>query len=177
MRWRDLCYPPLKFSMCLDVVGRSFPRSFKAYKPPLHFVYGILCTTRANKILLVRGRLSRKWSFPKGHRLRGEFAIDCALRELQEETGICLEKPKQYPKSYIFSRNRNSDGPEYFHFEVEEELPITIRDTREITEAGWFTQDDLRQMPGNIDVSKYLQQQELYKIDIRDGSLTDISEK
>jgi len=109
--------------------------------------------------------------------LRGEFAIDCALRELHEETGISLEKPKQYPKSYIFSRNRNSDGPEYFHFEIEEELPITIRDTREITEAGWFTQDDLRQMPGNIDVSKYLQQQEVSKIEIKDQAVRDICEE
>lgn len=141
----------------INSVGREFPRSFNAYKPPLHYVYGILCTTKTGKILLVRGRLSRKWSFPKGHRLRGEFAIDCALRELYEETGIRLEKPVQYPKSYVFSRNRNCDGPEYFHFEIDSELPIVIHDTREVTEAGWFTIDEIVEMPGNIDVNKFLQ--------------------
>ena len=77
---------------------------------------------------------------------------------MYEETGIRLEKPSQYPKSYIFSRNNKCDGPEYFHFEIDDELPIMIQDTREITEAGWFSIDEIIQMPGNIDISKFLLQ-------------------
>jgi len=138
--------------------SRGFPRSFNAYRPPLHFIYGVLCMSSNGKILLVKGRQSSKWSFPKGHRNRGELAIDCALRELLEETGIILERPVEYPKSFRFSKNRNTDGPEYFYFEVDRELPIMIRDTREIEEAGWFSIEEIRRLPGNIDVNKFVRQ-------------------
>jgi 8-oxo-dGTP pyrophosphatase MutT (NUDIX family) len=135
---------------------RSFPKSFNAYRPHTHYVYGVICVTRDKKYLLVKGRQSNKWSFPKGHRNRGELAIDCAIRELYEETGISLCKPLEYPKSAIFSRNKDGSGPEYFYFDVSKELDTHINDVREISDIGWFSLDDMACMNGNIDITRFV---------------------
>jgi len=42
------------------------------------------------KFLLVYGRTSKKWSFPKGKKNDNETSIECAIREFEEETGILL---------------------------------------------------------------------------------------
>jgi mRNA-decapping enzyme subunit 2 len=138
------------------MVNRNFPSSFNAYRPHTHFVYGIICVTRRKKYLLVKGRQSNKWSFPKGHRNRGELAIDCAIRELYEETGVNISRPTEYPKSFIFSRNKEGSGPEYFYFEIDEELETHINDTREISDIGWFTIEDMEYMNGNIDITRFV---------------------
>ncbi len=40
------------------------------------------------KVLLVKNRNSRYWSFPKGHIEKGENEFQTALREVKEETGL-----------------------------------------------------------------------------------------
>jgi len=45
-----------------------------------------------NQVLLVYGRKSQKWGFPKGHMEYGETEKETALRELKEETGITLRQ-------------------------------------------------------------------------------------
>ncbi len=50
----------------------------------------ILCYN--SKVLLVLGKISNKWSFPKGELMDNETFIDGAIRELYEETGIVIEK-------------------------------------------------------------------------------------
>jgi len=40
------------------------------------------------RILLVRGKQSGKWSFPKGHLEQNEDLIGTAIREMKEETNI-----------------------------------------------------------------------------------------
>lgn len=84
--------------------------------------------------------------------------MECALRELYEETGIKLVYPSKYPKSFIFSRNNDGSGPEYFLVEVEKELDTHINDMREITEVGWFTLEEMSRMNGNIDITRFLKQ-------------------
>ena len=138
------------------MLERAFPRSFNAYRPHTHYVYGIICMTPENRFLLVKGRKSGKWSFPKGHRNRGELAIECALRELYEETGISLTTPLTYPKSFVFSKDNS--GPEYFIIDVERELDTQINDNREITEVGWFSLEEIRGLNGNIDITRFLRQ-------------------
>ena len=137
---------------------REFPRPFNAYRPHTHYVYGIICMSKAKKYLLVKGRKSNKWSFPKGHRNRGEMAMECALRELYEETGISLESPSKYPKSFIFSRNNDGSGPEYFFIQVDEELDTHINDSREISDVGWFSLEEISELNGNIDITRFLKQ-------------------
>jgi len=89
-----------------------------------------------------------KWSFPKGHKNRGESYLDCAVRETFEETGIDLQC--EDPVSY----QRLSIG-EYYFFEVEEQK-ISINDPREVVEACWMTVDEIRAAYCNVDVSNFL---------------------
>jgi 8-oxo-dGTP pyrophosphatase MutT (NUDIX family) len=104
--------------------------------------------TPQNKILLVLGRRSMKWSFPKGHKERGESYLECAIRETLEETGIDLRC--ETPVSY----QRLSVGKYYF-FEVEEQ-PTCIQDPREVLEARWMTVDEIQESYCNVDVSNFL---------------------
>jgi len=45
-----------------------------------------------SKVLLVLGKVSNKWSFPKGELMENESFEDGAIRELYEETGIIMDK-------------------------------------------------------------------------------------
>lgn len=127
----------------------SFPKAFSCYKANTEKVYGSICISPINTILLVRGRKSQKWSFPKGHKKRGETYIDCAVRETQEESGIDLEGV--VPIAY----HRLSVG-EYYFYDLDSEVVPIIGDTKEITEARWMTLDDMRAEPCNVDVNNFL---------------------
>jgi len=56
------------------------------------------------KVLLVH-HIAGHWSFPKGHREGGESERETACRELEEETGLYVEKFLDLPpleETYIF---------------------------------------------------------------------------
>lgn len=69
--------------------------------------YGIVPLQKRDgtwKVLLVH-HIAGHWSFPKGHRERGESEIETASRELEEETGLTVEKLLDLPpveETYIF---------------------------------------------------------------------------
>lgn len=126
-----------------------FPKAFSCYKANTDKVYGTICISPANTILIVRGRKSKKWSFPKGHKKRGETYISCAVRETWEEAGIDLEG--LVPIAY----QRLSVG-EYYFYDLEEEVAPNINDTREIEEVRWMTIEDMRNVSCNVDVNNFL---------------------
>ena len=116
-------------------------------------VYGaiIRCTT-TNRFCLVQGRRTGKWSFPKGHRntlstdpLIMEDPFACVIREVGEEIGIDkLPMPlREYPLRVGY----------YYVFEVPFELALKPRDTNEVSQAGWFTLQEMEGMNLNIDAS------------------------
>ena len=49
---------------------------------------GIILKMNKDLVLLVHGRKSKKWGFPKGHSNPGDSLVETAVREMQEETGI-----------------------------------------------------------------------------------------
>lgn len=135
----DPRYTPMRSS--------AFPNAFQCYKPRHHRIYGAICVSPDNTILLVKGRRSGKWSFPKGHLESDESSLDCALRELYEETGLQLnEKPVG---SYKLSVGQ------YFIFEMNES-ELAVRDHNEIEEAAWIPFDRLTKMNCNVDVNNFL---------------------
>ena len=90
------------------------------------------------------------WSFPKGHRERcDKTSLDCALRELKEETGISLHR------DYISTKRFKA--AEYYIYEIAEEYRTFIQDTREIEDADWFTYEQICELKKNIDVSLFCQ--------------------
>ena len=126
-----------------------FPKCFSCYTPAKFKVYGCVCMTLDNKILLVKGKKTGKWSFPKGHREVSESYLECALRETREETGVDLKELK------AVAYHRLSVG-EYFFYEVGAEMPITIEDTTEIQEAKWLYLNELPDIECNVDVNNFL---------------------
>ena len=140
--------------MFLDVLSsspsssRGLGKAFESYKPPGHKVYGSICTTPENKVLLVKGRRSGKFSFPKGHKKGSESYLDCARRETFEETGIDITslEPVGYGKL---------QAGEYFFFEVEE-MELEPQDTWEVEEALWIPVEEISKLPCNVDVNLFL---------------------
>lgn len=126
-------------------------QAWKSYLPPNRRVYGCICISATNKVLLVQGRQGeKKWSFPKGHReLYDSTSLQCALRELREETGLILDK------SYVGSKRFRAG--EYFIYLLPHELQPKPQDTKEIQNARWFTVAELVTLNKNVDVSMFTQ--------------------
>jgi 8-oxo-dGTP pyrophosphatase MutT (NUDIX family) len=131
----------------------GFPNAFQCYKPRHYRVYGCICISQDERIALVRGALSGKWSFPKGHMENSETAISCASRELCEETGIVLESTQVIPMGY---RKFSKEGGGYFIYRFDDEPRLVARNEAEITEGGWFSEEEMRNMPCNKDVNSFL---------------------
>jgi 8-oxo-dGTP pyrophosphatase MutT (NUDIX family) len=124
-------------------------QAWKSYIPPGRRVYGCICVSATNKVLLVQGRQGeKKWSFPKGHREVYDCTpLDCALRELKEETGLTLDN------SYVGSKRFRAG--EYFIYLLPAEFQAKPEDTREIQTAKWFTVEELAKLNKNVDVSMF----------------------
>ena len=95
--------------------------------------------------LLVLGRQSNKWGFPKGHMEHNETEEQTALRELREETGIELSRDEISSENRIRFKNNI-----YFLFHttlpyIHERMRSNI-DMREIECMKWFSEEDLLDM-------------------------------
>jgi 8-oxo-dGTP pyrophosphatase MutT (NUDIX family) len=116
----------------------------------------------SNEYLLVKGKQSGKYSFPKGHIEANETPIECILRELYEETGInitSVSSSNLVAKEIVRSRIGT-----YIYFETSENQEISTNDKNEIEEAGWYPLSKIRSMSLNADASYYLRlSEDLYK--------------
>ena len=128
----------------------EFPSAFGSYSLPSEKVYGAICVSPENKILLVRGRNSGLWSFPKGHQKPNEPCFHCAVRELYEETGISVDMNEINPCNLPYKRFKIG---RYFVLDFNEEVSPSPRDWNEISEARWVTQDELTNFINNKEVN------------------------
>jgi NADH pyrophosphatase NudC (nudix superfamily) len=72
------------------------------------------------------------------------------MRETEEETGISLRGQEH------ISCHKLSVG-EYYFFEVDEELEPCVRDGEEVEDAAWFSLDEIRELPCNVDVNHFVE--------------------
>ena len=98
----------------------------------------ILYNVDTQKYLLVHGKKSQKWGFPKGHMEPGESEEETALREFYEETGIVLNKALEskirFRNNIYFSvSTHNCDVPTVYN----------IPDKNEIEYVEWFSEQDM----------------------------------
>ena len=111
-------------------------------------VYGTILVSSENKILLVRGRRTGKWSFPKGHPNKDESHDDCARRETIEETGIQIDD--------IFDQSICLASGKYFIHRMNHQPQAIPVDTNEVMDVAWWTIHQIQRLSVNIDVSYFL---------------------
>jgi 8-oxo-dGTP pyrophosphatase MutT (NUDIX family) len=111
-------------------------------------VYGSIFISKNRKLLVVKGKHSGKWSFPKGHPNEGETGFECARRETEEETGLTLP--------IFFERIVNLATGSYYIVRSTPEYDTIIRDDNEVSEASWLTVDELKNESINVDVNTFL---------------------
>jgi 8-oxo-dGTP pyrophosphatase MutT (NUDIX family) len=143
----------------------EFPKAFSSYrkkyeekckkiKKPYQKIYGaIIENINTNQYLLVKGRESGKYSFPKGHIEPDETPIVCILRELYEETGIELVPSMSTIKMRDLIKSKIGL---YLHCETTVNFPTCPQDTNEIEEVGWYSKEELKKLPLNADAGYYL---------------------
>jgi 8-oxo-dGTP pyrophosphatase MutT (NUDIX family) len=98
--------------------------------------------------IIVKGRKSQKWSFPKGHGNREEKPVDACIRELKEEAGIDMTNVK--PDDEV----RFNSGT-YFIFYVKERLVLQPLDVEEIEEAMWVSISRIPYISSNKDLRSF----------------------
>ena len=104
--------------------------------------------TGEKEYALVQGSYTGKWSFPKGHMDGQETPLECALREVGEETGIDVLPP---PEEYL----RVGYG-HYYVFEMKEKVELNPRDTHEVMNTRWVTIEEMDGLSLNADVTQYV---------------------
>jgi 8-oxo-dGTP pyrophosphatase MutT (NUDIX family) len=92
------------------------------------------------KYLLVYGKKSDKWGFPKGHQEFGETEEETAMREFFEETGIPISATELLDKI----RFKNNI---YFNVNANGKPKFNIQDTNEIEKASWFSINEIMNLP------------------------------
>ena len=110
----------------------------------------IIFNQEKTKLLLVKQKYFDeypKWGCPKGHREHDENLIDTALRELNEETGLELDKQTIY--KYI-----NICNTCYYIYTLDFEFIPLVRDKREISEASFINIERVGSLNTNLELKK-----------------------
>ncbi len=109
---------------------------------------GIIRCRSTSRYVLVQGRSSGKWSFPKGHKNSAEESpMDCVSREVGEEIGRdVLPSPSKAVPLHVGY---------YYLFEVDEEFELKPRDVNEVGSCGWFSVEEMAKLSLNVDANKY----------------------
>jgi len=100
------------------------------------------------QFLVVRGKDSGIWSFPKGRMDENEDEEVCAIREVYEETGILIESLTGKERLKI---GRNTYFIIYVD-SIDEYNEFNIRDTYEVDIVEWKSFSELKGLSCNKDI-------------------------
>jgi len=98
--------------------------------------------------VVIRGRQSGKWSFPKGHGESSEQPLDACIRELKEETGINL-------KGITPDDELRFRAGTYFVFYMKNKPSLCPEDTKEVMDSMWVPLTRLPFLSGNMDLTTF----------------------
>jgi 8-oxo-dGTP pyrophosphatase MutT (NUDIX family) len=91
---------------------------------------------RGGSVLLVHRRRYDDWTFPKGKALEGESDEECALREVEEETGVSCELEFELPTSEYRHRSGRLKRVRYWAMRP---LGGEAEPLNEIDEVAWLS--------------------------------------
>jgi 8-oxo-dGTP diphosphatase len=93
------------------------------------------------EVLLVHRPRYRDWTFPKGKAQPGESDEDCALREVEEETGLRCELERELPStSYVDGHGR----PKHVRYWTMRAVGGELEFEHEVDDAVWLSPEDAR---------------------------------
>jgi bis(5'-nucleosidyl)-tetraphosphatase len=108
---------------------------------------GVVVVDPEGRVLIVEGRalhpnayetmVARKWGLPKGHREEGEAELDCAVREVREETGLDVVITESTPHFRV------SDTLLYFLRVNSDFIGGVTSDVTEIRTVKWVKPRDI----------------------------------
>jgi 8-oxo-dGTP diphosphatase len=97
------------------------------------------------EILLIHRPRYDDWSVPKGKRDEGESDETCALREMEEETGIVGELGAPLPTALYTDHRGRPKEVAYWLMEIADGEPVAFEPNDEVDALGWFGFDDARE--------------------------------
>ena len=90
---------------------------------------------REPEVALIHRPRYDDWTFPKGKNMPGESSGDCALREVEEETGLICELGAELPATeYIDQKGR----AKIVYYWVMKPLAGEFEPNREVDELRWL---------------------------------------
>jgi 8-oxo-dGTP diphosphatase len=90
------------------------------------------------EIVVVHRPRQRDWSLPKGKVRRRESALDCALREVREETGLRCSVGDELPEAFYEDRRGR---PKRVRYWAMQQVAGQFRRNREVDEFRWVRFD------------------------------------
>ena len=95
------------------------------------------------EVLLVHRPRYADWSLPKGKLKRGETALQCALREVREETGLLCRVGPELSTAYYVDRKRRDKRVRYWAMQARSGR---FRRNDEVDEVRWLLLDEANEM-------------------------------
>jgi 8-oxo-dGTP diphosphatase len=92
------------------------------------------------EVLVIHRPRRDDWSLPKGKCKRGESALECALREVREETGLRCSVGDELPDTRYTDRKGRAKRVRYWSME---ELDGEFRRNAEVDKVRWTPLDRL----------------------------------
>ncbi|XP_065199911.1 m7GpppN-mRNA hydrolase [Planococcus citri] len=119
----------------------SIYNQWREYKQLVPTFGAVLIDDTLSHILLVQGFMG-SWGFPKGKVNQEEDPVDCACREVFEETGLDITKLIQ-PDEYVESTIHDQLNRLYFIVGINKNITFEPQTRGEIKAVKWFPIEEL----------------------------------
>ncbi|KAJ5678040.1 uncharacterized protein N7477_003673 [Penicillium maclennaniae] len=121
---------------------------FLAYKTRVPVRGAIMLNKEMDEVVLVKGwKKGANWSFPRGKINKGEPDLDCAIREVYEETGFDVRQaglvPDDEKVKYIEIAMREQHMRLYVFPGVPKDTHFEPRTRKEISKIDWYKLSEL----------------------------------